>query len=253
MGIVLTQRINGDNVQRLAAAPGRRRIPALTVAWRIFKVAVLNQFGIESAVSSVTDILEEDADEFVADDLLLTADSQHGLRLSPLIISLSSVIIHSSLLSPLSSFLSPLSSVIMHPLTAQAGILSQPGKVGLDRGQFRGGYLKLTAFVQRASDGGRVARPGHILYLARLILTEAAEVARGRHPALVAALGLIIDVKRSVVIGEYDGSDALAGAHDRIVLRTPVDEVAAIGGCQQRTPVVHLEHQPPRAVLGPCH
>ena len=66
---------NGQAGSRIASlhCPGIAVIPALMgfIFLRVFKVAVLYQFGIQSAVGSVVDVFKEDTDEMLADSFLL--------------------------------------------------------------------------------------------------------------------------------------------------------------------------------------
>ena len=61
----------GSNLYRSRCVPGGGSVPAAVVFGCIFKVAVLDEFGVEATVGGITDILEEDADELVADGFLL--------------------------------------------------------------------------------------------------------------------------------------------------------------------------------------
>ena len=78
MGIVLTQRIDGNDNHRLRTTPGGGGTPSTVILGDILEVAILDKFGIEPSVSSIADILEEDADKLVADGLLLSRDFQGG-------------------------------------------------------------------------------------------------------------------------------------------------------------------------------
>ena len=56
-------------------SPGVSTIPVLivtTVGRSIFKVTVLNQFGIQATVSSIVDILKENTNQMLADFFRLT-------------------------------------------------------------------------------------------------------------------------------------------------------------------------------------
>ena len=61
--------------------PGVSTIPVLivtTVGRGIFKVAVLNQFGIQTTVSSIVDILKENTNQMLADFFRLTCIYLNG-------------------------------------------------------------------------------------------------------------------------------------------------------------------------------
>ena len=76
------------------------------------------------------------------------------------------------------------------------------------------------------------------------------EVGAALHP-VVGTVGTIDNVK-AVARQIDEGREAVAGLHTGIVLRSPGDEVAAVGSGKERRAVVHLEHQPPGAVVGPA-
>ena len=52
-------------------SPCRIRIPSLMVGRRILEVTILYQFGIKSAICSITDILEEHAHKIGGDTLMI--------------------------------------------------------------------------------------------------------------------------------------------------------------------------------------
>ena len=196
----------------------------------IFEVAVLHQFGVQSAVGCIADVLEENAYKLVADSLC----PAHVYGQS----SLDGRCRHISVLG-----------IVMHTFARLASVLGQQLEVLLYFCPFRRGNLEAVAFMQPSADGSRVPRPGFVVYLAGLIGREMAEVRRGRSPALT--LGrLKVDVKRSVGIGKQYWVQAFRGTHDRIVLRPPVNEVVAVGGSKLRRVVVHLKYQAPRAIVG---
>ena len=78
MRILRAQRIHLHDVDRLRGVPGRRGAPPPVIPRCVFEVTVLDQFRVEPSIRSIADILEEDADEFPADGLLLGGDAQRG-------------------------------------------------------------------------------------------------------------------------------------------------------------------------------
>ena len=116
-----------------------------------------------------------------------------------------------------------------------------------------GRKIEFATFLQSTCDGGRIANPSGIVNEALLVLRELTEIIGSRHPALIATLGLIIDVEGAVVVGKHHGLQALAGSHNRIILWPPGNEVLAVGSSKHRTSVVDLEHQSPRAIHGTRH
>ena len=66
-----------DVAQRMAVAhglPRRTGAPAVTLVGAIFEGSVLHEFGVKTAVGSVTDVLEENADELITDGLAAGRD-----------------------------------------------------------------------------------------------------------------------------------------------------------------------------------
>ena len=119
--------------------------------------------------------------------------------------------------------------------------------------QFGWGDVEKTTILLFAIDGNGVACPGVLTNLAGFIFTELPEVGRGRYPALITTLGLIVDVESAVIVGEDNWTQALAGGHDGIILRTPADQILAIGNGEQRALVIHLEDKSPGAIGSTSH
>ena len=234
MGIVLAQWIDGDDNHRFRTTPGGGGTPATMVLRDIFEVAILDEFGVESSISGITDILEEDTNELVADGFLLTRHFQRGRDRSGDVDRIVFLVVVHTLLTDLSVFCLTLE---------MAG----------DGLQFGWGDVEKTTILLFAVDGNGVACPGALTNLAGFIFTELPEVGRGRYPALIATLGLIVDVESAVIVGEDNWTQALAGGHDGIILRTPADQILAIGNGEQRTFVIHLEDKSPGAIGSTSH
>ena len=160
MGIVLAQRVDGNDNHWLRTTPGGGGIPSTMILRNIFKVAILNQFGIESSVSSIADILEEDADKLVADGLLLARDFQGGGN-------------------GLGDVDGVILLVVVHALLANLPVFCQMVEIAGDGLQFGWGDVEETAILLFAIDGNRVACPCCIANLAGFILAELPEVGRG--------------------------------------------------------------------------
>ena len=239
--IVLRQRFVGGQLHARRGLPCRQRIPAAMVAGRVFEVAVLHQFGIQPAVGGIADVLEEHADELVADGLLLRrVHAEPGLH-------------------PVGQRGEAL-GVVAHLLAVELVVLSQRVEPLADVVQMHLRHVEQVALVRlgfasaQGHDVGAGARPGHVVDGAqRRVFSEVAEVGRSLHVVLAALTVLIVDVERAVVHGKHDGLQASPLRHARIVLRSPRDEVFAVGGGEARSRVVHAEHQSPRAVVGVHH
>ena len=72
--IVLTQRINLHDIDRLRSTPCRRCLPTTMILGYILEVAVLNQFTIKATISRIANILKEDANKLVTNRLFLISD-----------------------------------------------------------------------------------------------------------------------------------------------------------------------------------
>ena len=68
-GVVHTRLQVAQRVSEASQAPSRARSPSVAFHRTILERAVLHQFGIESAIGSTTDILEEDTDQFITNSL----------------------------------------------------------------------------------------------------------------------------------------------------------------------------------------
>ena len=210
------------NLYCTGSVPCRGGVPLATVFGAVLKVTVLHQFAIQSAIGRIADVLEEDADEFVADGFLLRAHGQCSLdkRREP----------------------REVLRIVVHTLTALPPICSQLVEVASQGQHLLGRHLKLITLVKLSTHGSRVAQPGIFVYLAFLVLAKSAEIVRGRQIAFLSACGLVIDVK--LPVRALKDNRILTGTcrHLRIVLRTPCDKVAAVGGTKGRRAVVQLEH-----------
>ena len=81
--VVLTHVERAETVPWPHLAPGRASPPSVAFGRAELEGAVLDQFGIKSAVSSTADILKEDADQFVTDDLAACRSSHRLLGIQP--------------------------------------------------------------------------------------------------------------------------------------------------------------------------
>ena len=186
--IVLAERVLGGNLYGTLRVPGRCGFPLAAVLAVVFEVAVLDELGVEAAIGSIADVLEEDADKVGADGLLLRGvDGECGLE---------------GRLGGKTAKRTVGEGVVVHALGRQAPVGGLLFEVLLNRGPVLQGNLEAVTLVEPAADGGRVAYPGIVTNLAGTVRGKVAEVRRGRCPPLT--LGrLIVDVERAVGIGEH--------------------------------------------------
>ena len=73
MRIIIAQWLFGRDFEVTVPSGGGIPLysPLVIVLCRVFKITVLDEFRIETPISSIGDIFEEDTDEFVADGFLL--------------------------------------------------------------------------------------------------------------------------------------------------------------------------------------
>ena len=203
------------------------------VTRRIFEVAVLDKLGIETSVGGVADVLEEDADKLVTDDFLLGGvDGEGGLD------GLRQVF--------------QVLRVVVHALVAQLPVAGTLLEVLADGGKLGGGEGEELAFTLLAVDGNgafggkTVGRSGGGSAWGGYVDGEMTEIVAGAYKAR--ALLRLIEHLEALGYGTDNGLKALTGGYAGIVLRTPVHQVAAVGGSEEGRTVVDLKHQSPRAV-----
>ena len=233
VGVVGMQRMVGADLDGSGGVPGGGGVPAAVVLRGVLEVAVLHHLSIETTVGSIADVLEEDADELIADGFFTAhVDFEPCGEGLPEPGEVLRIVVHALVgCPPVSARLCEMLLNLRHFITVQ---------------------YKQVALLQTAVDGGSVALPGLVAHRGGLIGLEAAEVGRG-HDVTPALLRLVVDVEHALSVLTDHGFEALPDRLARIVLRTPVHEVAAVGGSKDGRVVVDLEHEPPCAVLGAAH
>ena len=232
MGVVGTQGMGGIYLYRSQGVPGSGGAPLLAVARGVFEIAVLNQLGIQTAVGGITDVFEEHTDEFVADGLALAAvDGEGGAD--------GLEVFH-------------VGGIVGHTLGTHLAVETHHFMVGEQLDEFALGDVENLAFVEAAVDGGGVAAPCHVADAALLGLGEVAEVFVTLQVVFLIA-GDIEDVEGLVVAFKHDGFQTVLRRQTGVVLRTPHDEVFAVGGSKTGGVVVHLPDGTPGAVGGAEH
>ena len=113
---------------------------------RIFEVAVLYQLGIESSIGGIADVLEEDANELVANAFLFGE-------------------VHAQRAFYGGGEVGQVLRVVVHALVAQLPVACRLGEVLLKSNDKVVAYTEGVAFLQPTGDGGRVAQPGHVVNL----------------------------------------------------------------------------------------
>ena len=136
----------------------------------------------------------------------------------------------------------------MHTFVRLTPILARLTEVFFNFHPFHRGNLKTIALVTLATNYSRIAYPRIVTNLTGAVGSEVAEVRSNRRPALPLRR-FVIDIERAVWIGEHYRLQTLFGGHEWIVLWSPIDEVATIGGGKERSTVVNLEYQAPSAIL----
>ena len=210
----------------------------MEVLFAVFKVAVLHEFGIETAVSSIADVLEENADELVADGFLLVLVHVEGCCYHRLVAY--------ALCRELRK---QFFAVFAQCLLVEISIKTQFGvPVHESVRLLVGDGDELSLLLLPVDECAVLAYFEHDFSLA--VGAEMAEVAcRCRHAHAFVGRGEV-DVEALLRLPD-DRTEASAPRHARIVLRPPCDKVFTIDGGEARSDVVHLEHGAPRAVFSP--
>ena len=196
----------------------------------IFEVTVLHHLGIQSAVGSITDVLEEDTDKFFADFLLSEyIDIELCLHLSvgnELGISLGVV---GKRFAPLG---------IVGSLLVEVGLYgSESLTIVVDSEDITHIFLTTHNSLFPLSVGSSIF-VGSGWHISR----EMTEIGVGSRLAILAVLGAINHIILSPTLCHNHRGNYSLMTHSRIILRSPCDEVATICHGKARRHIIHLEH-----------
>ena len=227
--IVGTERLVCGDGKRHTTLPSRCSTPSAVVSRRVFKITVLHQFRIQSAIGCIADVFKENTDEFVRDGLTLRGiyaeRSPYDGR------------------QCLEAF-----CIVAHRLLALLRIVGQPLEVRLQLVEIRLRDLKPIALHAFPVYGSRVRLPCPVGVSSGSLL-EMSEISRcfnAQHPLF----GLQEEVKRAVCPLADERLCHTFHREFRIVLWSPRHQVVAVGCRKAWCIVVDGPYRPPGAVLG---